>query len=246
MSQQPESLVESSDGDLLTQIARSPVRLSLVTVALIAAIEVWLWLFPEPGGKWSVRVAGWSAVLLFANLIVLWWYAKRTEQNVRLFSVAQRQANKPIVTIDYRPDDSTSGGHYWIRNVGPGVSINVWLLSFDNGCVVLESIGALGPHDSRHPPSPVRVALEHRTAVIVCAEGLVSRTAQWTVTVSARGGASTKELSTHLCPLSEETTRSLAHGIPLPFNELLRSEWRSFSDTLGCPSTAPPLVLPQA
>lgn len=151
-----------------------------------------------------------------------------------------RQVNKPIVVVCYCPDDSYQGFHYSLRNVGPGVAINIWLLArADNGSV-LESAGALGAASDRRLPPTIRVALERRTSpVVVFAEGLASRTAQWTMTINAVTADTSNEVKTEILRLTEASQANEVSQA-LTIDRLLEAEWPELARVIGCSALSAP------
>lgn len=155
---------------------------------------------------WSVRMYLASGLLLFDNLCVLWWYAHTTQQQA---TAAQQQAvaaeaqinvrlrewriqNKPVVFLDREmvPSRASAGEYeraYVVRNVGPGIAINVHVLTAraDNGWDV-DTIGALEAGGSRAVPELRHLdAHDGRLAGrIVVAEAMRMRAAQWMVTLN--------------------------------------------------------------
>lgn len=95
-------------------------------------------------GLWNARTAFWAGLLLFDNLIVVWWYATLTARAVRtsetqaelsrqqlaLSRESEEEKRKPCVVIDWkfvpslRPE-APPGHTYVARNVGAGLALNV-------------------------------------------------------------------------------------------------------------------------
>jgi len=176
-------------------------------VLLVAGANaaVWFLLSPTP----AQRIEVLTALLLLDNLIVLWWYAHRTEQQALtsarqfdLASEAARQANTPFVVIDQETKSSSSSIYdaYPLHNVGPGLAVNV-IVAYPLGNAWMHQIaGAMGAGEVRafwltgeadirakgYPPR----AAGHLAVVsfVVMSEGL--QQPQWTVVLHtvARSG----------------------------------------------------------
>jgi hypothetical protein len=159
-------------------------------------------------GLWAARTSIIAAVLLGANLLVLWWYAHRTEEQARtsreLFTVARGQFDftiaqaraaelrdaeqrKPRVIADWRffaPQayGTPSGWFYVARNVDPGRAFNVVLiLSSGSGATPFE-LGTMDPGHENRLPQDVINAFNQRAGEIAI---IVSTTAVgdlWVVT----------------------------------------------------------------
>jgi hypothetical protein len=199
---------------------------------------------------WPLRMYLASGLLLFDNLCVLWWYAHTTQE---LAVAAQDQArqrirewriqNKPVVFLDRdtTPSHASADGHampYVVRNVGPGIAINVYLLSAQgDGRWDVETIGALEPGASRVLPEHVDQRLEAHagrlSGRLVVAEAMRMRTAQWMVTVNmpdktgqVRHGYLSESVADGVHTLQELLTR---HG--LTFRERLERFRSAAEDT---------------
>jgi hypothetical protein len=156
---------------------------------------------------WPLRMSLWSGLLLFDNLCVLWWYAHTTQQQA---TAAQQQAvaaeaqinvrlrewriqNKPVVFLDREMAPSRASADrydttYIVRNVGPGIAINVHVLTAHvDGRWDVETIGALEPGGSRVLPQlrHLEASAGELAGRIVVAEAMRMRTAQWVVTLNA-------------------------------------------------------------
>lgn len=154
---------------------------------------------------WTLRLLVVSGILWLNNLFVLWWYAHRTEQQYALSVVLRREANKPVAVIDHRrvlASNETGPEHdrYVVRNIGPGLAVNVFHVTrqVDNrvggpfvGPVDVKVVGALEAHGERLLPlfleHSLQEAVGYGRRVVIVAEGLVTRTARWTVTANALG-----------------------------------------------------------
>src|SRR5438045_575401 len=119
----------------------------------------------------SLRLAGWgsewisatTAYFVAANLIVLWWYADTTnlllDSSRRQIAISQDQHEHAlrISRITYKPfvvaervQREDGWFHYYIRNIGPGLAVNVWfVLEMNDGTPSKQSLGALGPNGYR-------------------------------------------------------------------------------------------------
>lgn len=142
---------------------------------------------------WPLRMYLASGLLLFDNLCVLWWYAHNTQDQTRQQIREWRIQNKPVVFLDREMVPSGASARsdmrYVVRNVGPGIAINVHLLSaHDDGRWGVDTIGALEAGGSRVLPEHVDQRLEAHAGRLkgrlVVAEAMRMRTAQWMVTVN--------------------------------------------------------------
>jgi hypothetical protein len=148
-----------------------------------------------------------TAYFLIANLIVLWWYAHQTRlqaeaagaqvtvglQQYELALRQRQESNKPFVVLERMTDPDRQGFvHYLIRNVGPGVAVNVFHVSAvpetatkekRAGQARFESLGALAPGASRVLPEPLEAPLRdargQSLGLALVAEGIAARTARW-------------------------------------------------------------------
>jgi len=95
-------------------------------------------------GLWNARTAVWAGLLLFDNLIVVWWYAHLTREvatstrdaahsattQARISLEQQKESRRPCVVIEWqftkRSVPHFPDGHTYIaRNVGRGLALNV-------------------------------------------------------------------------------------------------------------------------
>lgn len=156
---------------------------------------------------WPLRLSLISGLLLLDNLIALWWYAHRTEQQAqvsdsqyRLAFAQVRQANKPLVVMDQETRLASFGTYsaYPLRNIGRGLAINVYALVWVGDKARVTSLGAIQPGGERRWSVAVAEFWPHRSIqrvketdqrpltdrAVLLAEGLITRTAQWTVTLN--------------------------------------------------------------
>lgn len=173
-------------------------------------------------GLYNARTALWAGLLVLANLLVLWWYALRTEQQYELAVLQRRESNKPFVVLagvgDAFPVLRRSGdisqmlerspSKYSIRNVGPGLAINTHvflLVSGDGSFGTTRSRGALEPGGERALWADWEHSLDsgHSNLVVVAAEGLATRTARWTVTVNLVVNRAIGEVLHRVVPVAE-------------------------------------------
>ena len=131
--------------------------------------------------RWPLRIATGSVLLLFDNLLVLWWYAHRTEQQARtshaLFTIAHDQFNltraqhdaaerreadrqKPAVVIEWRfapapRFELPAGWSYVVRNLGPGRAFGVVLVLHGQTGASQYQLGTLDPGDENRLPQDV-------------------------------------------------------------------------------------------
>ncbi len=209
-------------------------------------------------GLYATRGAILGAVLLFANLMVLWWYARRTSDmasatkemaqqtaaaaaaaeasatstresaeaakaQAEFLRIQHLQANKPIVFTERIVDTADRRAfHYYARNVGGGIAVNVWYVGHDlAGRRIALSLGALGPGEKRLLPDTIEPLLCDRPGDFrhaVFAEGIVSRTSRWSVTLNVRGHDPGTEMTSGLA-------ESLDTREPETFREYLNVRW---------------------
>ena len=179
--------------------------LALVIVAGGAAAVVWFenvrssqltW-----DGLWNARATLWSGILVFANLIVLWWYALRTEDLAEIsrdqHALATKQyleANKPIVVVTpVRTPLDANNVHYALSNIGPGIAVNIYEITITGGKTrqaTFTYLGGLGPGADRLLPPDIAVrfqeaAMNGREAqMILLTETMFTRTAPWIGTIN--------------------------------------------------------------
>ena len=152
---------------------------------------------------WLGAILSFSTVYILTwTLIAVWSYAEIARDQLGTQRAEWRIANKPIVVTERMEEPRPRDCNYYIRNVGMGTAINVWYVDEIGGQRRLRSLGALAPNGSRLLIGEIENHLRKSNGVfrhLLCAEGIISRTAQWTVTVNARaqmaGGAMTHRLA---------------------------------------------------
>ena len=172
-----------------------------------------------------------SSLLLFDTLMAVCWYAHLTrrlsESSHAQYSLAfadHQQSNKPIVFTERAENPQDGRFHYQIHNVGHGVAINVWYIDETGGERRLRSLGALGAGATRVLIGEVEGHFRNNPGQfrhLLAAEGIITRTAQWTVTINVRGEAAGSDMQHRLArfePVRKE--RSV--------DKLLEDEWRNF------------------
>jgi hypothetical protein len=180
------------------------VLLGAANVAVWVALEC-VWSRTSPNDVWAVRMSLVSGLLLLDNLCVLWWYAHTTQE---LADSAQRQIgmritelriqNKPIVFLDRELVPSRASADrnetvYVVKNVGPGIAINVHVLTEHvDGRWDVDTIGALEAGGRRVLPEHMDHRLEEHagrlSGRVVVAEAMRTRTVHWVVTVNVPDG----------------------------------------------------------
>jgi hypothetical protein len=112
-----------------THWALGLVLLLLLNVIAFAAFERWRPAHLSYDGLWETRTGFLSTLLLFDNLLAVWWYSVMTreqlnvaKQQADLENEARRQQHQPVVVTRR---DRTSG-KYFLRNVGAGLALNVY------------------------------------------------------------------------------------------------------------------------
>jgi hypothetical protein len=214
---------------------RAPLALLFVVYGGILALLIAV-------GRRSDWLNVTTAYLLAANLIVLWWYADTTKllldssrQQARVGSDqlqetirASRISHKPFVVVE-RVQKDDGWFHYFIRNIGPGLAVNVWLVEAAiDGRPRSQTLGPLGPGDSRILYGAIESSLRSEDGVFslaLIAEGVPGRTAQWTATANVRERLKGTEMRNQLLPLRQtEHSRTI--------EQLLVDEWEVFRDEL--------------
>ncbi len=173
---------------------------TLVALNLLgwAVFELWAYLEAANGlawshdGRWTARTSVWVALLLFDVLAVVWWHADVACRQLRLAETTRAEINKPFVVIDRKRSaeaEPAAGGcvRYTVRNIGPGLAVNVFYVVEDDAGLAIRSIGALAGLGERALSealeSPFRDARAAHQFVIV-SEGVVSQPSRWTVTAN--------------------------------------------------------------
>jgi hypothetical protein len=193
---------------------RHPAVVVIVVLLLYLMLLAWVW---WGLGKGSETLNFTTAYFLFANFIVVWWYAWLTRDLVEISrtgaSAATDQAKlararavteqkqhwrerKPLVFTFAR------AGHLWISNVGGGPALNVYYLNpaIDHRPM---GLGALGVGQERQmlpgfgEPSGV---WRH----VLVAEGVAPRTRRWNPTVNV--GIDTNLTAHEIGPLHQPLT----------------------------------------
>ena len=104
------------------------------------------------------------------------------------------ERHKPIVFVD-RVSPSDGGHDYVMRNVGGGVALNVYFVPEDatpnqSGVWPVRALGSLAADSEKRLPDELsrafRDSTEHAVPHLLIAEGLYSRTTQWTPTLNYR------------------------------------------------------------
>ena len=147
-----------------------------------------------PDGRWIARTLVWSALLLFDNLVVIWWYADSASKQHRLAETTRGEANRPFAVVDCKrvADTEQSPGaqtRYVIRNVGPGLAVNVFYAVDEDAGLAIRALGALEGRGERTLPDgleqPLRNARGATHVFVMVAEGIASQVGRWTVTINA-------------------------------------------------------------
>lgn len=177
-------------------------------IGLIAALMI-----AGRGEKWPEATTAYFAIAAFA---VLWSYAASTravlESSRHQVQLGQWQAahanrmfrisHKPFVVVERVQDSLGRGYHYYLRNIGPGLAVNVWIVEDNSdGGPRKSSLGALGPGDSRILSGELEGWLCNQPGTrpfVLLAEALVTRTAQWTATIGWRDREPGTEIQSQL------------------------------------------------
>ena len=179
-----------------------------IGIAGYVALVLALWRFVGPGDRLSTWINITNLYVLTWTLIVLWRYAELTRElagtaakdlNSRIGE--WRIAQKPIVflssewpraapgTIAERL--STLGARIAARNVGPGLAVNVYILSRHvDGRWDITSLGALEPGGPWELPNHFDRRFEAHAGRlpgrVVVAEAMKTRTIRWMVTFNVQ------------------------------------------------------------
>ena len=167
------------------------------------------------------------------TLLVVWWYtdttaalARTSAAQLRLSAGVERIRHKPFVVAVRRQLES-GGYDYCISNIGSGLALAVWYVSETGDEPSRRLLGALGAGNSRPFPEGILRPLCDQDDVApfaLVAEGLVTRTAQWTVTANARGRGRGSDVFNQPIPVLIEEAR--------PIDQLLAAEWPAMRTAL--------------
>ena len=173
----------------------------LIAIDLLGwlAFELWAYLEGTYGngwtldGRWNARTAVWLALLLFDNLLIIWWRGDLESKHQRLMEATRTEVNKPFAVIDRirepEPEDApVEPGRYAVRNIGTGLAVNVFYVVEDDAGLAIRSIGALAGQAERALPEtlerPLRNARGAALQFVIVAEGLATQLGRWTVTAN--------------------------------------------------------------
>jgi hypothetical protein len=178
--------------------ALEPYHPWLKTLAVInligwAVFELWVSFVasPAPDVVWRARTSVWVALLLFDVVAVVWWYGDVASRQHRLAEAMHSDIHRPFVVIDRargpEPEPMT-GPTYVVRNVGPGLSVNVFYVVDEDAGLAIHTLGALEGHGERGLPDALGRSLRNaRGAVLqfaVVSERLAGHNGRWTVTAN--------------------------------------------------------------
>ncbi|MEW6368774.1 MAG: hypothetical protein AB1714_29450 [Acidobacteriota bacterium] len=95
-----------------------------------AVVDRWYLATLDVEARWQMRIGLGSGLLLFANLVVLWWYAVITRRSYELASRQFSAGNRPCVVLDWQRIPPPAGvkqeGYGYVAyNIGPGLAVNV-------------------------------------------------------------------------------------------------------------------------
>ena len=180
---------------------------------LIWAVCRFVFLDPASPKLWQDQIALFQGLLLLDTLVVVWWYtdvtaelAKTSQSQLHQAGLFERVRNKPVAVMVLHPLDR-GGFEYCVRNIGPGLAVSVWCVTVSPaGEFKRVCLGALGPGDSRVLPSDILRPLCDDTLTqpfAVLAEGMWTRTAQWTLTVNLRGDNPGSDVVSHFVPIAD-------------------------------------------
>ena len=157
-------------------------------VALVISIGVTDWNAEVSAVRVSiitVYVLVVTLALVWRNTIVTRAIAKTAREQIELQRVELRIAHKPFVVTDL-----SSERGYFIQNLGPGLAVNTYMVvPQDDGKWMVHELGGLGPgQHARVDAVHVGIANEGPARKhVIFAEGLFTRTAQWTATLNVVG-----------------------------------------------------------
>ncbi|MGH2437734.1 MAG: hypothetical protein ACRDFA_12190 [bacterium] len=173
---------------------KHPASLVVGVVLLYFFLLAWLWWELEKG---SETLNFTTAYFLFANFIVVWWYAWLTRGILEESRIAAAAASEQLKLARARAlNDQKIGwsvrkppvftfakdSHLWIANVGGGPALNVFYLGLDGGHSPI-GLGALGVGQERPLPSGLNQPIAVWRHILV-AEGVSSRTRRWNPTLN--------------------------------------------------------------
>lgn len=168
---------------------------------------------------WQAQMGLLQGLLLLDTLLVIWWYADLTaslrrasyrqlvlgQQQFRHALGVERIRHKPFV-VAVRTELEDTGYAYFVRNIGPGLAANIWYVHEQpDGSCSKRPLGALGPGDSKRLPDDIDRKLCDHDGLFpfgLAAEGLVTRTAQWTATVNLRQRSRGGEIMSQVFPVT--------------------------------------------
>jgi len=190
-------------------------------------------------GLWTTRTGLWAGLLLLDNLVVLWWYARRTQDQYDLAVRQYREGNKPFVVT--KKEDCAGGGcRYHVINIGPGLAVNVWYVEGDaTQRTRVVPLGALGSGDSQLLAEPMQREYCDRAVVrwhALVAEAIYTRTARWNTTINVRlhdpGGLMRHQLA-DVPERDTESSQTIEAYLDRHWNEGIVRQAEAFSNQRG-------------
>lgn len=143
--------------------------LFLPVVGFAVMDKHWISALPSEG-RWSARIGLLSSLLLWSNLIVVWWYAKLTRDNFELARKQFTASNRPCVVLAWQgmpaPGFEWPQGHMYVaHNIGPGLAVNVvYVRDLKTPKPDVFHIGALAAGGSVEVPGELRATLVNESA----------------------------------------------------------------------------------
>jgi hypothetical protein len=156
-------------------------------------------------GLWNARATLWSGILVFANLVVLWWYALRTEDLAKVsqaqHALAMKQyleATKPIVVVaPVRTPVDPDNVHYAVTNIGSGIAVNIYEVAITGGTqrqAHSTNLGGLAGASERLLPPDLDVRFMEaamnpgrEAEMILLTETMFTQTGGWVGTINRIG-----------------------------------------------------------
>ncbi len=166
--------------------------LPLICLYVVLVIVVIAW--PGQRDVLATIVDFTTVYVLTWTLVAVWRYAELTHQQLAMRAGEWRVLNKPVVFLDADVvpslDPSRYETRYVARNVGPGLAVNVHVLTLndDGKTEDVDTIGAIEAGGSRVLPEHMDTHLEAHagrlSGRVVVTEAMKTRTVQWVVTLN--------------------------------------------------------------
>jgi hypothetical protein len=174
-------------------LLRHPACLVVTSVVLYCLLLAWLWWGLRKG---SETLNFTTAYFLFANFVVVWWYAWLTRGILEESRVATTTATEQLRLARARDVNEqkvrwserkplvftfAKGGYLSVVNVGGGPALNVFYIGTRGDTPM--GLGALGVGQERRIPHGMDQPTDAWRHVLI-AEGVSSRTRRWNPTLN--------------------------------------------------------------